>query len=651
MEGNNMNPLDSLKETTSKAASPGFDTATNAVSNLSGNIRDLTGDLKDFAGGLNLPDISSLLPEFATPFEQNRRLITLELGAGEIAGEQLLPQTVRGTEALGQPYRFEIDCLSPSADIELKTLLGQPAKLGILTSADQKTIRCGLITRTEALPSDGGFARYRLVFEPPLALLKHRRTSRVFQDKTVPDIVKTLLDEHIATNPAFGAGFALRFDLTQTYPPRSYCLQYRESDLEFIDRLLREEGINTRFEHVPADEQTEDDEDTAAGEDGEPAGGHAWESSETEDTHPLVTLVAFDDPYSPPRASQHQIRFHRADATEADDTLTDWTSARELGAGRVSLSSFEYKGVITHTGIASTDTTQGESGQNAQSSLEDFDAQTLYYGDPDAMDRYARLRQEATDRHKKTFHGQGNVRQLRAGEWFELTGHPQLSGYEQGPEQREFVVEKLTLVAHNNLPDGLRTEPDKAPPEKAPPFHIQIEAQRRGIPLTPDFAHQRHAKPRSNGLQTATVVGPLTDTDPDDAPAPCPTRFIQTNWAASKSSFIGNAPKNTPNTARASTNAPPAGSGSPTRARARDGATSSSRESDRKCSSTSLKATSTGPSSPASSTTAGSRRRTSPAKETCPPTGPCPASRPRSTRATSTTNCSSMTPPAKSAQS
>jgi uncharacterized protein involved in type VI secretion and phage assembly len=60
--------------------------------------------------------------------------------------------------------------------------------------------RLGIITRAEALPTNGGTAYFGLTFEPPLALLHSRRTSRVFQDKTVPVIVQTFLDEHLAAN-------------------------------------------------------------------------------------------------------------------------------------------------------------------------------------------------------------------------------------------------------------------------------------------------------------------------------------------------------------------------------------------------------------------------------------------------------------------
>ncbi|MEJ8676864.1 hypothetical protein, partial [Chromobacterium amazonense] len=76
-------------------------------------------------------DLSALLASFASAFTQDRRQLTLSLGNGSIAAEQLLPLALDGEEGVSRPYRFTITCLSPDGAIELKTLLGQPARIGI----------------------------------------------------------------------------------------------------------------------------------------------------------------------------------------------------------------------------------------------------------------------------------------------------------------------------------------------------------------------------------------------------------------------------------------------------------------------------------------------------------------------------------------
>ncbi|MEN9658823.1 MAG: hypothetical protein RL571_2288, partial [Pseudomonadota bacterium] len=72
-----------------------------------------------------------LLASFASAFNQEQRLISLQLGDGAAWGQQLLPQRVTGSEGICQAYRYQIECLSSSGDLELKSLLGLPVVLSI----------------------------------------------------------------------------------------------------------------------------------------------------------------------------------------------------------------------------------------------------------------------------------------------------------------------------------------------------------------------------------------------------------------------------------------------------------------------------------------------------------------------------------------
>ncbi|UTH76614.1 type VI secretion system Vgr family protein [Chromobacterium sp. IIBBL 290-4] len=463
-------------------------------------------------------DLSSLLASFASAFTQDRRQLSLSLGDGSIAAEQLLPLTLDGEEGVSRPYRFALSCLSPDGAIELKTLLGQSARIGIADAQGGETLRCGVVSQAELVGADGGFAKYRLSIEPPFALLRHRRTSRVFQDLTVPQIVQQILQEHQAANPAFARGQALELHIGHA-DPRSYCLQYRESDYDFIVRLLHEEGYAWRFEHVDGDT-------------------------------PQVKLVVFDDVYSLPPAEVERVRFHRADATEDEDGLTHWQSRRQIVPGNVALATFDYQPVSTQHGADQSRIEQGKDGAALQSSLQDYDPQGLYYaGDGEQLSRYAQLRQQAHDLQAKQFEGGGAIRGLAAGQWFRLDDHP--AHETDSPENREFVVTGQTLQARNNLPQDLAKQLSLAAPgllaaglatglstdaapfgptatsnasfpsplagegqgERGSPFTTRIQAQRRGIPLTPAYAGTDRAKPTSLGVQTATVVGPASPTD------------------------------------------------------------------------------------------------------------------------------------------
>ncbi|MFC7420907.1 contractile injection system protein, VgrG/Pvc8 family, partial [Iodobacter arcticus] len=125
--------------------------------------------------------LSQLLSSFAAAFNQDQRLISLQLGDGGAWGEQLLPQRVEGSEGINQAYRYQVDCLSPDGALELKSLLGLPVVLAVADANGSEIERCGVISQAQLLGSDGGFAKYALTVEPPFALLRYRRTSRVFQ--------------------------------------------------------------------------------------------------------------------------------------------------------------------------------------------------------------------------------------------------------------------------------------------------------------------------------------------------------------------------------------------------------------------------------------------------------------------------------------
>lgn len=84
------------------------------------------------------------------------------------------------------------------------------------------------------------------------------------------------------------------------------------------------------------------------------------------------------------------VRFHRADATENEDSITQWHASRQIQSGSVSVASFDYTGVYPQQGRDASVIDQGDSGGGLASSLEDYDPQSLYYGaDNSELNRYA----------------------------------------------------------------------------------------------------------------------------------------------------------------------------------------------------------------------------------------------------------------------
>ncbi|WP_308418890.1 type VI secretion system Vgr family protein [Iodobacter violaceini] len=388
-----------------------------------------------------------------------------------------------GSEGINQAYRYLIDCLSSDAALELKSLLGLPVVLAVADANGDIIERCGVISQAQLLGSDGGFAKYSITAEPPFALLRYRRTSRVFQDLSVPDIVKQVLAEHQAKNPVFASVQTLDFKLSAEYPPRSYCLQYREDDYAFLCRLMKESSLAWRFEHLAGDT-------------------------------PQVQLIVFDDAFGLPEAAEPVVRFHRADATEESDSLTGWNSQRQIGSSSVALASFDYKAANTSHSLSDSAIDQGDGGQQIQSSLEYYDPQTHYYAsDSEQLSNDARLRQDALDGQKKSFTGSGTLRALQAGQWFRLEDHPAHEW--DSAEQREFAITELKFTANNNLPPDLTRQLGMVAPgllatsgKDNPPYQADFTAQRRGQPVLSHSGGQEFTKPTSPGLQTATVVGP-----------------------------------------------------------------------------------------------------------------------------------------------
>ena len=144
-------------------------------------------------------------------------------------------------EAVSGLFELRIVCLSLDASLELKAFIGQPLTLLTVLADGTLARRSGLIRAAESLGADGGLARYRLTLVPWLWLATQQGRSQVFQQRPVADIVEHILAPYADAGPwAFSPevqGFLA------DAPVRTHCTQYRESDFDFLQRLLAEEGL------------------------------------------------------------------------------------------------------------------------------------------------------------------------------------------------------------------------------------------------------------------------------------------------------------------------------------------------------------------------------------------------------------------------
>ena len=149
-----------------------------------------------------------------------------------------------GREAVSEPYAFTVELVHRNARLELTPFIGTPALLTILDKSGVPRLIHGLVREMRRLQRGNTFTHYQCVIVPRVWFLDQNLNHRIFQHKSVPDIITQILEEQ---------GFApetFAFKCFTRYPPREYCVQYAESDLYFISRLCEEEGIYYYFEHT-----------------------------------------------------------------------------------------------------------------------------------------------------------------------------------------------------------------------------------------------------------------------------------------------------------------------------------------------------------------------------------------------------------------
>ncbi|MBI2278034.1 MAG: type VI secretion system tip protein VgrG [Dechloromonas sp.] len=351
--------------------------------------------------------MAALQALLATFFSQHARLLEIQTALPEAS---LLVERFSGREGVSESFRFDIDCVSTNAHFDLLALIGEEITLRLLQADGTKRSWHGYVTEAMQLGADGGLARYRLVMEPWLAFLDRRRDNYLFQDKTVIDILTQVFADYPEANWA-----SL---VTQKLRRYSIATQYQETDLEFIGRLLAEEGLSFRFEH---------DQSAVAGD---------------QASHARHRLVVFDRDSELPAAAQAEIRFHRNHATEASDTLQSWHETRTVGPNAVSLAGWDYKALVATGAEAQSSIDNGELPR-----LEIHDASLPYrFEDSAAAQLRTDLVLAAQESGYRRFAGESSVRRLAEGTRFTLTEHEDYVA-----EDARFTVLAIDHHGANNL--------------------------------------------------------------------------------------------------------------------------------------------------------------------------------------------------------
>lgn len=441
--------------------------------------------------------ITAALAEFSSA----SRLYSLVIDGGRAGPAQgsLLVEAFAAVDGLQEVGARDLIVLSTSAYVELDALLGEPAALEVCLADGSRERFAGEISEVAMLGSDGGLARYRIRMSPWLWRLGQVRNSRVWQDKRVVDIVDAVFAAYLPLARwrwSQDVGSFMHGAL-----PRSYCCQYRETDLDFVSRLLAEEGLCWRFEQ---------------GEEG-------------------PGLVLFADssqacatPEDASSAAGSGIRFHGARSVEQSDTVQALHAQRRLQVSLTTLLSYDYK--ARQVVAASSPSRLGTPDRLPM--LEAFDAPGQYaYANREQARRYADLQMEGREARAQVWQGRSTVRSFRAGARLTLHDAPS----RQLGNAPVFVLTRVLSVGVNNMPAPARhalaelfgsipelleeSLPRDWPQDAA---RAIVQARETGYancfeaipadvpwrPQLPGSAGRSHPRPTAHGAQSAIVIGP-----------------------------------------------------------------------------------------------------------------------------------------------
>ena len=177
-------------------------------------------------------------------YSQDNRLIAIDTPLGK---DVLLLAGFSGEDCISRLFSFELEMISENHGISFEDIVGKSVTVSVVLSSGDKRFFNGIISRF-AQGRGGGekggdprFSCYRATMVPWMWLLTRTSDSRIFQNLSVPDIVEKILKENNLTD--------YRIRLQGRYEKRDYCVQYRETDFDFISRLMEEEGVHYFFEH------------------------------------------------------------------------------------------------------------------------------------------------------------------------------------------------------------------------------------------------------------------------------------------------------------------------------------------------------------------------------------------------------------------
>jgi type VI secretion system secreted protein VgrG len=381
-----------------------------------------------------------------------------------IAGEDLAFKHMTAREELGKLFEFDVLGVAKSAASYPDVMLGTPAWVTLKLSKGGNRYFHGLVCAIGVEGAVDGMYSYRLVLRPWLWLLTRRTDTRVFQKKNLVEILKLVFAK-------FSADF--EFQLNGSFPAYEYCVQYRESDFNFVSRLMEQEGVYYYFKH-------------------------------TDGKH---TMVIVNTPSAHMPGMQEKFDYgESAQGLEENEPITDWRVRKEIQSDQVVLREFDVRTPSKVWEVKTSGFQRGATGKIKDpltlwknttpytnvpitDKLEVYDYPGFYSVKTDE-NRYSQLRLEELQTRYAWAEGSGSMRAMTCGTRFSLENHPIRS------MNKAYIVVS-TLIEFNY--SGYTSNSDDT-------FYT---CHFSAIEGTDVYRPQRSTpKPSVSGLHTAIVVGP-----------------------------------------------------------------------------------------------------------------------------------------------
>lgn len=399
----------------------------------------------------------------STKIDLQNRAVWME---GEYSSNPVNLKNARVVEGLSFLTETTIEFLSSNDALDLQDILGKVITLGIKDADNQDRYFSGTCTSVEYVGLYQGLSHFVAETRPWLWFLTRRQENRIFQDKTVMDIIQEVLED-------YGFWSDVEKKTTGSYKSRVYCVQYAETDFDFICRLMEEEGIYYYF---------------------------------VQDSKKLKMVLAdsISAHKATPGKSEFDFHFKEAKYRRRDDHIFDWSESTGVTTGKITLNDYDFENPKADKKTAKTIA----KGSHSHKSYEHY----RYPGHSriEGMgDDFTKVRMEAEAVKHKLSRGAGNIRTLGVGQTFKMKDHPRKHN------NMEYL---LTHAVHH-----LQIETDYEDQESKKPLFdstIPVDEDNKDtyrivfdvIPKTEPFrAPQVTLWPKLLGLQTAIVTGPAGD--------------------------------------------------------------------------------------------------------------------------------------------